>query len=150
VVFWKMEEKVLDQDAKGEEKPKRFFIAKGYTVFNAAQVEGFTPPKNPGLSPAERNARAEDFLHGLGADIRHGSTQPAYDPKNDFIMMPDYERFKSGAAYYSTLSHEVTHNAESRIMPRRSQFSLQKPGSTSALRHNQSDSRKASSASSGR
>src|SRR5262249_56859320 len=94
---------------RGQEKPKRVFTAKGYRVFNASQVDGFTVPKTPGLSPAERNARAEEFLHGLGADVRHGYTQAAYQPKNDFITMPDFERFKSGAAYYSTLAHEVTH-----------------------------------------
>ena len=48
-------------------------------------------------------------LESLGADIRHGYAQAAYEPRNDFITLPDLERFKSGAAYYSTLAHEVTH-----------------------------------------
>src|SRR5262249_44400411 len=108
VVFWKVEEKEVEEAGPEEAKPRRIFIAKGYTVFNASQVEGFTLPKTPGLSPAERNALAEDFLHGLGADVRHGYTQAAFEPRNDFIKMPDYERFKSGAAYYSTLAHEIT------------------------------------------
>jgi antirestriction protein ArdC len=111
VVFWKILEKETKEqyEGKGEGKTDRVFIAKGYTVFNQAQITGFTRPERARLSAEERIARAEAFFFGLGADIRHGHSAAAYNPGKDVIIMPDYERFRSGVAYYGVLAHEAGH-----------------------------------------
>jgi antirestriction protein ArdC len=95
----------------------RVFLAKGYPVFNAAQVDGYTPPEVPELSESERIQGAERFFAALGADIRHGGNEAFYEPERDFIQLPRFEAFREGAGYYSTLAHESTHwtGAESRL-----------------------------------
>lgn len=112
VVFWKRRDAGPGEEEENGEKgdsARRLVLARGYTVFNVAQVDGYARAIASGLSPQERDARAEEFLFGLGADIRHGYDRAAYDPQSDQIVMPSFERFRSGVAYLSTLSHEVTH-----------------------------------------
>jgi antirestriction protein ArdC len=57
-----------------------------------------------------------------GADIRHGGTRAYYAPQPDYVQMPPIETFKDAESYAATLAHELTHNAASRIMPRRCAF----------------------------
>lgn len=86
-------------------------LARAFRVFNADQVEGFTPAKPPAarLDPAARIARAEAFFGGLPADIWHGSDGAFYDPASDMVSMPDFEAFISADAFYSVLGHELVH-----------------------------------------
>jgi antirestriction protein ArdC len=95
-----------DVDDDGQ---KKRLVAKGYWVFNAAQVEGYSPPATPRLSEGERVTAAEDFLFGLGADIRHAGGQAYYRTGEDYIQMPPFAAFHSAAGYYGTLAHELTH-----------------------------------------
>jgi len=39
--------------------------------------------------------------------------------------MPFFETFRDAESYYATLAHELTHNADSRIMPRRKLYPLE-------------------------
>ncbi len=96
-------------EGTGEEENRRSVLARGYSVFNAAQVDGFTLPELPAKPEIERVQNAELFFAALGADIRHGGYRACYVPKIDQIQMPRFEIFKSAIAYYSTLSHESTH-----------------------------------------
>jgi antirestriction protein ArdC len=41
-----------------------------------------------------------------------------YSSTADFVQMPPFESFRNAESYYATLSHECTHNAAIRIMPR--------------------------------
>jgi antirestriction protein ArdC len=114
IMFWKIsdlkdKEDGDAEDAAGQEQHRSRAFAKGYAVFNAAQVDGYNPPVIPLLPAAERLAHAETFFAGLNADVRHGGTKACYVPSRDQIMMPEFEVFRSGVAYYSTLAHEVTH-----------------------------------------
>lgn len=84
-------------------------MARSYPVFNADQVDGFTPPLAPALPEAERIQHAEAFLRNTGADIRHGGPQAFYAPSSDHIQMPGFAAFKNPEAYYSTMGHELTH-----------------------------------------
>jgi len=57
IVFWK--QLTPGAQAESEDAPEgRAFVARAYHVFNAAQVEGFTPPGMPVLPESERIARA--------------------------------------------------------------------------------------------
>ena len=109
VVFWKVFDKDEEQtDEPGEDNRQRF-MARGYSVFHAAQVDGYEAPPAVILPPTVRIGRAEDFFASLGADIRHGGNRAYFQPSTDHIQMPPFEAFRDAVGYYATLSHEATH-----------------------------------------
>jgi antirestriction protein ArdC len=67
-----------------------------------------------------------------------------YRPSDDFISLPRFQDFKSAAHFYGTAFHELGHNAEPSVMPRRSGSRAKRDQTGVAMRHNQSDSRSAS------
>ena len=89
----------------GEVEPKgsdeRRFFARGYVVFNAAQVDGDAPPALPRLPEAERHARAEQFLDALGITTAYGAACAFYRPDTDTVHLPAFEAFKDAASAYS-------------------------------------------------
>lgn len=110
VVFWKP----LDCRASGETDdaegsyPQRF-VARGYAVFNADQVEGFELPSAPLLPECERHAAADSFLAALGIDMQIGGLEAYYRPSTDSVHLPDFERFRDAASYYAVAIHECGH-----------------------------------------
>lgn len=109
VVFWKIFDRDEGQAEEPAENDHRRFMARGYSVFNAAQVEGYEPPPVVALPPAVRIGRAEDFFANLAADIRHGGNRAYFQPSTDHIQMPPFAAFRDAVSYYATLSHEATH-----------------------------------------
>jgi len=108
VVFWKMLDQAETQDS--DEGQRARCVARGYHVFNAAQVDGYQPPALPEAAPEpERIASADAFFAALGATIRHGGNRAFYAPGPDIIQMPPFPAFCDPAAYYATLAHEATH-----------------------------------------
>ena len=91
------------------------WFARTSWVFNAEQVEGWSPPEVNVPSPAEVLSQAEIFIGRTGAKIRHGGEGASYSARKDVIEMPAREAFKgtvtSGAteSYYAVLFHELTH-----------------------------------------
>ncbi|GLK70589.1 DUF1738 domain-containing protein [Ancylobacter dichloromethanicus] len=113
IVFWKIsdrngEAERQDGDADQDAAARRLF-ARGYTVFNCAQVDGYTPPEMPVLPEVERIAHAERFCAALGIDIRHGGSQACYIPSKDCVQMPEFACFRDAVAYYAVLLHECGH-----------------------------------------
>jgi antirestriction protein ArdC len=106
---------------KGEETEREIPFLKGYSVFNAEQVDGlpphFTELAAPTLDPVQRIADAESFFANTKADIRHGGNRAYYAIHADFVQMPPFETFRDAEAYYQTLCHECCHwtKAESRL-----------------------------------
>ena len=110
VVFWNINGNDQDDTDEGEQDGRRSRVfARGYSVFNAAQVDGYVTPALPVLSAAERIDHAEAFFAAIGADIRHGGARACYVPSLDQIRMPPFEAFRDPVAYYATLAHEATH-----------------------------------------
>jgi antirestriction protein ArdC len=113
IVFWKTSDRSGDADRQDDDedhdKPARRLFARGYTVFNAAQVEGYTPPEMPVLPEVERIEHAERFCGALGIDIRHGGSQACYIPSKDHVQMPEFTCFRDAIAYYAVLLHECGH-----------------------------------------
>lgn len=112
-VFWKQldradEQPELESAGDGSTEGPRW-VARAFPLFNAAQIEGYTPPPQPERSPAERIDQAEEFFRALKADIRHGGGRAFYQQGDDYIQMPPFEVFQDPIAYYSTLAHEATH-----------------------------------------
>lgn len=109
VFFWQQRAGDSSADSTDQEPRRPAFVAKAFTVFNAAQVDGFNPSVPPILSEQERETRIERFLQNTRAAITHGGDSAFYSPSADRIHMPEFGRFKSATAYYSTLAHELTH-----------------------------------------
>jgi antirestriction protein ArdC len=107
VVLWKTGEQPGEDN--DELAPNRFLLARGYSVFNAAQVDGFTPKTPPEPSESERLATADAFFSRLPATIIHSGNEAYYDIPEDVIYLPEFKRFRNAAAYYSTLTHEFVH-----------------------------------------
>jgi antirestriction protein ArdC len=114
-VFWKrIEVKKTESndngDALTDDKGRKFrLIARGYSVFNAAQVDGYCPKARPVISEAERDAIAESYFAAIPARVEHGGNRACYYPGADYIRLPEFEQFKSGGHYYATRGHESGH-----------------------------------------
>jgi antirestriction protein ArdC len=108
-------------ESTGEETERDIPFMKGYTVFNAEQVEGlpahFYALQEPVLDPVARIEPAERFFASVGAQITHGGDRACYSVTLDRVQMPPFEAFRDAESYYATLAHELTHYAGSGIMP---------------------------------
>ena len=113
VVYANTFEKTTKDDATGGESTERIPFLKAYTVFNAEQVEGlpvrFHAPEVEPKPQAERLAEAEAFFANTDADTRHGGGKAFYNPAEDFIQLPDFDRFESRQSYYAVRAHETIH-----------------------------------------
>jgi antirestriction protein ArdC len=110
-VFWKFANDAAETE-DGDEQPassSRLLFTRGYSVFNAAQVDGYAPKAEPESTLNERMAHAEAFFAGVGADVQHGGNRAYYSPSSDHIQMPPFQAFSESVPYYSTLAHEHTH-----------------------------------------
>lgn len=100
-------------EATGAENDRAIPFLKGYTVFNAEQVEGL--PAHYYVQPVQRLdsiariAHADAFVNATGAHVRHGDGVPSYSVAEDLVRMPPFESFIDPESYYGTLIHELTH-----------------------------------------
>jgi len=111
IVFWKFANNAAETE-DGDESPKsgsRLLFTRGYSVFNAAQVDGYIPKAEPDMPMPERIERAEAFFQAISANVRHGGNRAYYAPDSDHIQMPPFAAFVESVPYYSTLAHEHTH-----------------------------------------
>jgi antirestriction protein ArdC len=102
IVFYKMLTSI-DKDTKEE---KSFPLLKYSNVFNAAQVDGYSP------STAEQTAFPVEALEQYAANTKaviKSGPRPCYIPSQDKINMPTISDFYDTAGYYSTLFHELGH-----------------------------------------
>lgn len=107
VFFWKQIR--ADDDDSGDGRPRR--IARLFSVFNAAQVDGWTPPPPPEtLNPADRDAAVDAVIAATGARIDHVAQDRAYyQPALDRIVLPPYDTFATVEGFYGTVLHELVH-----------------------------------------
>lgn len=110
VVYWG---RFDPKGADGEETDdKGVLFAKTYTVFNVEQIDGLPDSYFETVAPmpeVERIARAEAWVVGTGAEVRHGGNRAYFSPAHDFVQMPPAGAFVDVQAYYGTLAHELTH-----------------------------------------
>jgi antirestriction protein ArdC len=115
IVFWKELEREGEDEETGERERQKTLFARASWVFNADQVEGWTPPAAPERNLVQALDHAETFTVATGADIRHGGERAYYRRSDDHVQMPDRERFTGSETstptetYYATLLHEITH-----------------------------------------
>ena len=114
-------------DANGDETGETRRILRGYTVFNAEQIEGlpetFYAPSEAPLAPrtpitlSEDETRWASLFARIPVTLRHGGNRAFYAKAADYIQMPLREAFRDGSQYWATLAHETAHASrhESRL-----------------------------------
>lgn len=114
----------LDAPENADDDTGRRFVARASHVFNAAQVEGYTPPITPpSMTTIDPHAAADAFIAATGARISHEGTRAFYRPSTDEIVLPPPSAFigtptsTPTESYYATVLHELAHwtGAESRL-----------------------------------
>jgi antirestriction protein ArdC len=105
--------------ANGGEAGETRRILRGYTVFNAEQIDGLPeefypkPDAHPVLAcPRTRgddDARLGALFARIPVTLRHGGNKAFYSKAADFIQMPLREAFRDGSQYWATLAHETAH-----------------------------------------
>jgi antirestriction protein ArdC len=121
IVFFKRYEKT---DGNGEfvydenGRQRIGFVLRYSRVFNLEQTEGIKSPQGdlPSLEATINDgdtgaiAKAKAIVESARlCPITNGGSLPFYNPSRDRIVMPPIRAFKSLAAYYHTLFHEMTH-----------------------------------------
>jgi len=86
---------------------------KGYTVFNAEQVDGLpahfyatVEPINQDIKPLDA---VERFFANTRVIIQYGGSSAFYSPARDIVQMPEPKTFRDAESYAAVLSHEMTH-----------------------------------------
>lgn len=112
IVFF---DKILFEDQETGDK-NMVPILKGFSVFNADQVDGYdAKPVEEQPEIIINHHKAEKAIAATGATIKHGGGKAFYAPEPDFIQMPhkaDFTGTKDSTpeqSYYSTMLHELTH-----------------------------------------
>jgi antirestriction protein ArdC len=123
VTFWH----IGDERTDAEGKKTRPFLLRYYRVFNLCQTEGIAEKLGLGESP--RPVASIEQCEAIVAAMPNApcikqSSAAWYRPSTDTVGMPARCLFSSVEEYYSTLFHELTHNAAPRVMPRRTAFPL--------------------------
>jgi antirestriction protein ArdC len=115
VVFYKEMEREVGDPATEEVAGRTFLFARSSWVFNADQVDGWLLPDAELVSHVETISNVERFVAHTKADVRHGGQRAFYRHSDDFIQIPEKNRFigtdtsSPTETYYSVLCHELTH-----------------------------------------
>jgi antirestriction protein ArdC len=111
VVFWKFANNAAETD-DGDDTPKsgsRLLFTRGYSVFNAAQVDGYTPKAEADAPIEQRIESADAFFQRINARVVHQGNRAFYSPDSDTITLPPFAAFFTPMDYYSTRAHETGH-----------------------------------------
>ncbi|MCW0220891.1 MAG: zincin-like metallopeptidase domain-containing protein [Prosthecobacter sp.] len=106
-----------------EEETKAVYYLRGYTVFNALQIDGVEFPEAEEPQPAANELRIESAERIVAQmtnkpTIKEGKTVRAcYRVSSDTIEMPARSRFVDAESYHLVLFHEIIHSTghESRL-----------------------------------
>jgi antirestriction protein ArdC len=96
-------------DGKGDKKR----ILRGYTVFNASQIDGlpagYFAEAMPPAPRDEDDARLAALFAKLPITVRHGGDRAFYAMAPDVIQMPLKSAFADVTHYFATRAHETLH-----------------------------------------
>lgn len=115
-VFYK--ELRIDEEQDGALTQKRIPMARGFSLFNAAQVENYTPPPKvdiEGVNSVTPIDTADALVAASAARIKEDGESAFYSISQDAITMPPHHLFKATdtssatEGYYGVLLHELTH-----------------------------------------
>ena len=114
VIFYKPLTRTSVDPRTGEDREDSFAVLRHYSVFNADQVDGAAADRLRGTAAMAGDgfaafAPAERLIASTGADVRHGGGQAYYSGRDDYVRLPDRERFDPPHGYYHTAYHELAH-----------------------------------------
>jgi antirestriction protein ArdC len=97
------------EDAKGDKRR----ILRGYTVFNALQIDGlpaeYFSEATPPAARDDDDARFTALFAKLPINVRHGGDRAYYAMAPDVIQMPLKSAFADVTQYFATRAHETLH-----------------------------------------
>lgn len=113
---WVWTKIVEEENEEGEIEKKVVKLKKPYVnffrVFNAEQIDGIGPV--PKVIPMEKNEMlqvAEEVMNSSQCEIREEMQSRAYySPKEDKIILPPRDSFKSQEAFLAVVLHEMGHS----------------------------------------
>ncbi|MBV8977718.1 MAG: DUF1738 domain-containing protein [Alphaproteobacteria bacterium] len=122
VVFYKRIEATAPDETDHERTGTLRYVARASYVFNADQVDGYTPAPAP-IATFNQIEEVEAFVEAIDARIDHGHPLAKYRRVEDRIEMPDRTWFVGSnghtaeQSYYAVLLHELIHwtGAEHRL-----------------------------------
>jgi antirestriction protein ArdC len=135
IVFYRQLEIARDGEGAEEGETATVRMARGYWVFAAEQVDGFTAPSALAPNPIDRIAAADAYVSATGARVVSGDNRACYRPSTDTIHMPDEARFSMAPAPRARRPITAC-SAEPRIMPRRCGSLRQLRNIGTVCRHN--------------
>jgi antirestriction protein ArdC len=102
----------LDSDA--EPAPERRYILRGYTVFNAGQIDGLPPSYDLPVASVpmpsiQDDARLASLFAKVPVTVRVGGDRAYYAPGPDHVQMPPKAAFADITQFYAALAHELGH-----------------------------------------
>jgi len=101
--------------ADAEAEPERRGFVKGYTVFNACQIDGIDFPSPPGgerhpeRPPVEAAEAIVRNMPDAPVILEGPERVPHYLPALDIVKMPERRRFVTMEKFYHSLYHELIH-----------------------------------------
>lgn len=105
-------------DGNRDDAVQKIAYTRGYTVFNAEQIDGLPDQfqaEETSDEPGDAGADAapilwlERYFGDIGAKIETADCNPCYIPSLDTIRMPPICEFVSSHAFFSCLAHECCH-----------------------------------------
>lgn len=114
VVFWKPIEASDRDDGDDDDAGHRRMMARAFSVFNLAQVDGYDCPAQVHLPEDQRRQHAEAFIGNLGIPTEFGGGEAYYQPSQDRVVMPDFASFRDPASFYGVWLHEMGHASGAR------------------------------------
>jgi len=114
ITFWQVGKYEKKNETTGEKEEKNSFVLKYYYVWNAEQIQGIEfKEEAKNTNEIKTCNELEQYVYNMESpiNIKHTESNEAYyNPKFDYINMPNKTQFKGTAEYYSTLIHEVIHS----------------------------------------
>ena len=122
VIYYKILEKrdeAGNMMVREDGRPSRIPFVRWANVFNLDQTEGIQAPAiTTSQSVTQPHKRAAGIVENAKlCPIHHAGFAACYSPRDDVIRILSPSTFHSQEDYYHTLYHELTHNAETGIMP---------------------------------
>jgi len=98
---------VAKSEAVDGVKSKGGLIPVGFTVFNAAQQDGWEATPATPIEVTEAETRFVAAIANLS--FKYAVDRPCYRPATDTVCWPDRENFHSSEGFVGTVAHELAH-----------------------------------------